>query len=715
MSAETLTRRNFLAQSAAAGSLMLAVDLRGLTSRRPTGPTERRADGTFAPNVFVEVASTGETTLWVSKSEMGQGVRTALPMILAEELDADWSRVRIRQADADPKYGEQVTGGSMSISDMWKPLRTAGAQAREMLVAAAAIRWGVAAADCSTESGAVRHAASGRRLGYGDLSAAAAALVVPESPRLKETAAYRIIGRSIAGLDTPDKVTGRAKFGLDTRLPGMRFAVIARCPVIGGTMRGFDASRARAVAGVMDVVEVPNGVAVIGDTTWAAMQGRNALECQWEDAAHTRLDSERISRMLHDRALMAGALARNDGDAPAALARAAKTLDVSYEVPFLAHAPMEPMNCTALVTGDGCELWAPNQWPDWARTEAATAIGMPVEKVTLHVTLMGGGFGRRLLPDYVVEAAQVAKAVPSTPVQLVWSREDDMQHGWFRPASVHRMQGGLDRTGRPVALLHRVVAPSISEQRWPGSVRNGLDGDAVEGAQDIAYAVPNLRVEYGMLQTNVPSSWWRSVYTSQTVFASECFIDELAELAGTDPLVFRRALLTESPRHRAVLDLAEQASGWSTPLPAGRARGIALNRFWTDTIVAEVAEVSIDDGKVRVHRVTCAVDCGLAVNPDGVKAQIEGGVMFGLSAALHGAITVEGGRIQQSNFHDYRVVRMPEAPVIEVHLMPSTESPKGVGRTGTAADRARGGERRVAADGHAGAHAADRGVVGPEG
>jgi isoquinoline 1-oxidoreductase beta subunit len=436
------------------------------------------------------------------------------------------------------------------------------------------------------------------------------------------------------------------------------------------------------VAGVLEVVEVPSGVAVIADTTWAAMRGRDALACQWDDAAQTRLDSEKISRMLHDRARLAGALARNDGDVPGALGRAAKTLDVSYEVPFLAHAPMEPMNCTAVVTADGCEIWAPNQWPDWARNDAAAAIGLPPEKVTLHVTLMGGGFGRRLLPDYVVEAALVAKAVAGTPVQLVWSREDDMQHGWFRPASVHRMQGGIDKLGHPVAFQHRVIAPSINEQRWPGSVQNGNDADATEGARDMPYAIPNVRVEYGMLQTAVPASWWRSVYTSQTVFASECFIDELAQLAGVDPIVYRRRLLKASPRHLAVLDVAEKESGWHTPLPKGHARGIALNRFWSDTIVAEVAEVSIEQGKVRVHRVVCAVDCGMPISPDGVKAQLEGGVMYGLSAALLGAITVGGGRIQQSNFHDYKVMRMPQAPVIEVHLLPSTDGPKGVGEPG---------------------------------
>ncbi len=674
-----ISRRAFLASGAAAGSMVLAVDLPATSPRRPRGlPT----DSPLAPNVFLEIDGEGVITIWVSKSEMGQGVRTALPMILADELEADWSKVRLRQADADPKYGDQGTGGSTSLSDMWKPLRKAGAQGREMLVGAAAEQWGVPAAECRAESGAVLHAASGRRLGYGALAAAAAARPVPESPALKPASEFRLIGKGKPNLDTPAKVTGRASYGLDVRLPGMRFAVIARCPVIGGRMQGYDAARARAVAGVREVVEVPAGVAVIADNTWAAMQGRRALECRWDDGALTRLDSAGISRMLNDRALLAGALARNDGDAPGALARASKTIEASYEVPFLAHATMEPMNCTAQVVGDRCEIWAPNQIPGWAKQEAARAIGLDPANVTLHVTLMGGGFGRRLLPDYVVEAAQVAKAAPGPPIQLVWTREDDMQHGWYRPASVHRMQGAVDRAGKPVAWLHRVVAPSISEQRWPGSVRNGLDSDAVEGATDVAYAIPNLRVEYGMLNTPVPVSWWRSVYPSQTAFANECFLDELAQLAGRDPVEFRRGLLGGAPRHLAVLETAAAKAGWGR-VAAGRAQGIALHRFWSDAIVAEVAEVSIINGKVRVHRVTCAVDCGLVVNPDGVRAQLESGVLYGLSAALHGAITVEGGRVRQSNFHDYPVVRMPEAPVIEVHFVGSDEMPKGVGEPGT--------------------------------
>lgn len=680
MTDDILSRRQFLAAGTAAGSLILAIDLPAAVRPVRTGRTAA-APG-LAPNAFLELAPDGTTTIWVTKSEMGQGVRTSLPMILADELEADWVRVQIRQADADPKYGDQGTGGSQSISDLWMPLRKAGAQGREMLIAAAAARWGVAAAECRAEQGVVLHRASGRRAAYGDLASAAGALPVPSAPRLKEPSEFRYIGRPLPSLDTPSKVTGSATYGIDIRVPGMRYAVIARCPVIGGKMQGYDAARARTVPGVREVVEVPSGVAVVADTTWAAMTGRRALECRWDEGSLTRVDSVRISRMLNDRSLQAGVLARNDGDVPGALAGASTKLEAVYEVPFLAHAPMEPMNCTAHVTGERCEIWAPNQIPGWAREEVAKTIGLDVANITLHVTLLGGGFGRRLLPDYVVEAAEVAKAVSGTPVQLVWTREDDMQHGWYRPASVHRMQGGLDRTGRPVAWLHRVVAPSISEQRWPGSVRNGLDTDAVEGATDVAYAFPNLRVEYAMLNTPVPVSWWRSVYPSQTAFANECFLDEMAESAGQDPVQFRRGLLKNAPRHLAVLELAAAKAGWGAPLK-GRSRGIALHRFWSDTIVAEVAEVSIEKGKVRVHRVTCAVDCGLPVNPDGVRVQIQSGVMYGLSAALYGQITVEGGRIQQSNFHDYPVVRMPEAPEIEVHIVPSTERPKGVGEPGT--------------------------------
>jgi isoquinoline 1-oxidoreductase beta subunit len=671
----TLSRREFVA----GGGLVLAVT--ALPGRKlvalPPGPNSARA---LQPNAFVEIATDGTTSIWITKSDMGQGIRTGLAMILADELEADWDRVKVVQADAHPRYGEMGTGGSSSIGSLWTPLRTAGAQAREMLVGAAAERWGVPVEECRARKGAVEHPASGRRFSYGDLVQRAALRPVPEQPRLKEPSEFRIIGTDAPGVDTRDKVMGKAQYGIDVVVPGMRYAVIARCPVFGGTMKGHDPAKARAVPGVLDVIEVPSGAAVIATNTWAAMQGRNALECRWDEGPAANLDSTRISRELHDRARMAGALARNDGDLDGALSRAQKTVEATYEAPLLAHATMEPMNCVADVRPDRCEIWAPHQAPNWAQAEVAQALGMSPEQVTVHTTLLGGGFGRRFLPEEVIEAAQVSRAA-GVPVKLVFTREDDIRRDWYRPMSVHRMAGGVDRSGKVSAWLHRVVAPSISDQRWPGSVKNALDLDAVDGAADLHYDIPNLRVEYGMVKTPVPVSWWRSVYASQTCFANECFVDELAGAAGRDPLAVRQELLAHSPRHLAVLNLAAERAGWGKA-PAGRAQGIAIHHFFSDAIVAEVAEVSIEGGKVRVHKVTCAVDCGLAVHPANVKYQIESGVIYGLSAALFGEITVEKGRVKQSNFHDYPVLRMPDVPVVEVHIVPSAEPPKGVGEPG---------------------------------
>ncbi len=671
----TLSRREFIG----AGGLALAVT--ALPGRRlaavPFGANPARA---LAPSAFVEITPDGMVSVWVTKSDMGQGVRTALPMILADELEADWSKVKVIQADAHPRYGEMGTGGSSSVASLWEPLRTAGAQAREMLIAAAAERWGVAPSECRARSGAVEHPPTGGRFSYGDLVNRAALQPVPEKPKLKDPSEFRLIGSDVPGVDTRDKVTGKAQYGIDVVVPGMRYAVIARCPVFGGKMQGHDPSKALAVPGVIDVLEVPSGAAVIATGTWAAMQGRRALECRWDEGPAAQLDSNSISRQLRARAEMGGALARNDGDALGAIAAAAKSLEVTYEAPLLAHATMEPMNCVADVRPDRCEIWAPHQAPNWAQTEVAAALGLDPEQVTVHTTLLGGGFGRRFLPEELIEAAQVSR-LAGAPVKLVFTREDDMQRDWYRPMSVHRMAGGVNAQGNVTGWLHRVVAPSINAQRWPGSVKNALDLDAVDGAADLHYDIPNLRVEYGMVTTPVPVSWWRSVYASQTCFANECFLDELAAAASRDPLAVRQELLANSARHLAVLNLAAQKADWGN-VPAGRAQGIAIHHFFSDAIVAEVAEVSVEAGKVRVHKVTCAVDCGLAVNPANVRYQIESGVIYGLSAALFGEITIEKGRVKQSNFHDYPVLRMPEVPVVEVHIVPSAEAPKGVGEPG---------------------------------
>jgi isoquinoline 1-oxidoreductase beta subunit len=672
----SLSRREFIG----AGGLALAVTV--LPGRRLAAlPFGASAASALAPSAFVEITPDGAVSVWVTKSDMGQGVRTALPLILADELEADWSKVQVIQADAHPRYGEMGTGGSSSVASLWEPLRKAGAQAREMLIAAAAQRWGVAPSECRARSGVVEHPATGGRFSYGDLVSRAALLPVPEDPPLKDPSEFRLIGTDMEGVDTRDKVTGKAQYGIDIVVPEMRYAVIARCPVFGGTMQGHDPARALAVPGVLAVLEVPSGAAVIATGTWAAMEGRKALECRWDEGPAAQLDSHTISRQLHERAAMAGALARNDGDAPGAIAAAAKSLEATYEAPLLAHATMEPMNCVADTRADRCEIWAPHQAPNWAQAEVAGALGLSPEQVTVHTTLLGGGFGRRFLPEDLIEAAQVSR-LAGTPVKLVFTREDDMRRDWYRPMSVHRMAGGVNGQGKVTGWLHRVVAPSINAQRWPGSVKNALDLDAVDGAADLRYDIPNLRVEYGMVTTPVPVGWWRSVYASQTCFANECFLDELAAAAGRDPLMVRQELLAKSPRHLAVLNLAAQKAGWGN-VPAGRAQGIAIHHFFSDAIVAEIAEVSVDAGKVRVHKVTCAVDCGLAVNPANVRYQIEGGVIYGLSAALQGEITIEKGRVKQSNFHDYPVLRMPEVPVVDVHVVPSAESPKGVGEPGT--------------------------------
>ncbi len=680
--ATTLSRREFVAT----GGLALAVTALPSTKRirRPGDDAAARA---LAPNAFVEVGTDGQATIWITRSDMGQGIRTALAMIAAEELEADWGKVQIVQADAHPKYGSMATGGSSTVSDLWMPLRKAGAQAREMLIGAAAERWGVPASECRARASTVEHPASGRRFSYGDLVQRAAIRPVPEEPTLKTPAEFRIIGTDAPGIDTRDKVTGKAEYGLDVTVPGMRYAVIARCPVFGGKMAGHDPAKALAVPGVLSVLEVPSGAAVIATSTWAAMQGRRALECRWDEGRAARLSSADLSRELQARADFAGALVRNDGDALATLDGSAKAIEITYEAPLLAHATMEPMNCVADVRPGKCEIWAPHQAPDWAQRELAQLLGLEAEQVTVHTTLLGGGFGRRFITAELLEAAQVSQAA-GVPVKLVFTREDDMQRDWYRPMSLHRMRGSVDAKGAVTAWMHRVVGPSIGEQFWPGSTTQMINGnkfdgiDAIDGAADVRYGVPNLRVEYGMTQTVVPLGWWRSVYASQTCFANECFVDELAALAGRDPVEVRRELLAHSPRHLAVLNLAAEKAGWGTPLPAGRARGIAIHHFFSDTVVAEVAEVSLVDGKPRVHKVTCAVDCGVVVHPRNAKYQVEGGVMYGLSAALYGEITVENGRVKQSNFHDYPVIRMPEAPVVEVHFIPSAEPPKGLGEPG---------------------------------
>jgi len=674
-----LGRRRFLGLSAAGGAgLWLAMALPGRArAAGKDGPA-------LEPNAWLRVDTQGVVTIFLAKAEMGQGVFTSMPMLVAEDLEADWKAIRVVQADAHPKFGAMITGGSSSVRRSWRPLRQAGATARAMLVAAAAKRWKVAPAACRAERGEVIHDATGRRLGYGALAAAAARLPVPKDPPLKAPKDFTIIGQRVARLDTPDKTTGKAGFGIDVRVKDLRHAVVARPPVWGGKVRSFDPAPALAVPGVEKVVQVPSGVAVVARTTWAAMKGREALVVEFDAGANGVVDQAEIQRRLAE-APVEVKPARSEGDLAAGLDKAARRLTATYELPLLAHATMEPMNATAHVRkgrgGTEVEIWAPTQGPSWAIPPLAKALGIPESRVTFHVTLLGGGFGRRAMPDFILEAAEVSKAA-GVPVQVTWTREDDMRHDYYRPPGRNELEAGLDGSGRLTAWRHLVRSPSASKSIFGKTAPFGGDRpDVVEGAADIPYLAGALRVEAALPDIGVPLGFWRSVYSSQNAFPEECFMDELAAAAGQDPLAFRLAHLPPDHRLRRTLSLAAEKAGWGTPPPAGRARGIACHTSF-GSHVAEVAEVSVEKGKVRVHRVVCAVDCGTVVNPDTVEAQVEGAVVYGLSAALRGEITLKDGAVVQGNFDDYEPLRMDEMPAVEVHLVPSGEAPGGIGEPG---------------------------------
>jgi isoquinoline 1-oxidoreductase beta subunit len=690
----SMTRRDFVRTGALASGLVLAVQLPAW-ARSGLGALARSA-ATLSPGAFLQITADGAVTVWMTKSEMGQGIRTAFPMIVAEELEVPMDAIRLEQAPAEARFGEQYTWASSSLSDLWVPLRTTAAQAREMLVGAAARTWGVPAAECRPAAGAVTHEPTGRRASYGSLVPVAAALEVPAHPTLKDPASFRVVGQATHRVDTPSKVDGSARYGLDVRLPGMLYACVARCPVFGRSVSGYEDAGARSIPGVRDIVpleagemlvdewwlhRLPGAVAVVADTTWAAIEGCRALGCRWEGSLETELDSAKLTRIFRDRAALGGTLGRTEGDAAAALERAARVVEAAYEAPFQAHATMEPMNCTADVRPGRCDIYAPTQYPTGVQHIAEQLTGLPSSAVTVHTTLLGGGFGRRSEMHWVIDAIRVSSAI-HRPVQVVWTREHDIQHDNYRPASYHVLRGGLDAAGRIVAWTHRVVAPSVVGWHAPSMLQSAPDqiaGEALDGAADLPYAIPNIRVDYCPVATPVPLGWWRSVYASQNCFANESFIDELAHEAGRDPFELRRELLADSPRHRRVLELAAEKAGWGRTVPAGRGRGIAVHRLFSDTVLAQVAEVSIEDGAVRVHRVVCALDCGMTLNPDTVAAQVEGGVVYGLSAALKGQITLEGGRVKQSNFNDYPLVRMRDMPVVEVHVVRSADPPHGVG------------------------------------
>jgi len=652
----------------------------------PAGATEPPAP--FAPNAFLRVGTDGSVTIINNKSEMGQGVYTALPMIVAEELDCDWQKVRVEAAPVAPIYnhtlfGSQVTGGSTSVRTEWQRLAQAGAAARAMLVAAAAQTWKADPAACRTAKGQVIHP-DGRRLSYGDLAAKAAKLPVPAEVKLKDPTKYTLIGHPVHRLDSPAKVNGSAIFGIDVQLPGMLVAVIARPPVFGATLKEFDDKKAKAVPGVKAVVAVPAGVAVVAERFRPALQGRDALQVEWDEGPGATLSTDGLRRQYAALARTPGAPARREGDVAAALARAAKTLEAEYEVPFLAHAPMEPLNCCVDLRPDGCDIYTGTQMQTGARDTAARISGLPPEQVRVHTTYLGGGFGRRATPnsDFVAEAVQVAKAI-GKPVKVIRTREDDMRAGYYRPFWYDRITAGLDAKGGVESWRHTIVGQSImAGTAFAGSIKDGIDDTSVEGASDIPYAFPNILVDLHTPTLPVPVLWWRSVGHSHTAFVVESFLDEVAHATGRDPLDLRRTLLAGHPRHLGVLELAARKAGWGKPLSPGRGMGIAVNASF-GSFVAQVAEISVSkSGAIRVHRVVCAVDCGRIVNPDTIAAQMESGIIFGLTAALYGAITFKDGRVEQGNFDDYPLLRLDETPQIEVHLVPSSEDPGGIGEPG---------------------------------
>lgn len=675
-----LSRRGFVTLVAGAGAgLVLGVRIDSAYASDDARP--EAAD--WVPNAFLRIDDAGTVTIITPKAEMGQGVFTAIPMLVAEELDADWAAVRIEQSPARAPY-ETATGGSDSVRSSWLPLRQAGAAARAMLIAAAAAEWQVAAAECSTEPGVVIHAATQRRLTYGALASRAATASLPDvaSLPLKTPEAFRLIGKPTVRRDLAAKGDGSAVFGVDVKVPGMLVASVARCPVYDGTLAHADDTKARAVTGVRQVVTLdavrqaglPARVAVVADSTWAAMKGRRALVLEWNGGPQAEFSSRALFAAARAALQGDGDVTQNVGDVAAAKARAAQTIEATYEMPFLAHATMEPMNCTAHVTDSSAELWIPTQFGDAMQKRVATFLNFPVDAVTVHVTFLGGGFGRRAYGDFVIDAVQISKAVRA-PVKVVWSREEDVQHDLYRPASVQRLRAALDEQGHPLTWENRVAGPATAGYWTPGSDHPGRN-DAPEA---IPYAIPNRIADFVYVPAPVPLGAWRSVRHSQNIFSVESFVDELAFAAHADPIAYRLALLEGNARAQHVLETVRERSGWSQALPKGRGRGLAFMNYG-GTLVAHVAEVTVGrGGSVRVDRVTCALDCGQMVNPDTVRAQVESGVIWGLSATLWGEITVEHGRTVQSNFHDYRVARMRDVPIIDVHLVENHEMPSGVG------------------------------------
>jgi isoquinoline 1-oxidoreductase beta subunit len=685
--ASGLSRRKFIQVGAAAGGGLM------LSLRLPLANGEAHAAdaGDFAPNAFIRIGGDGQIVLIMPYVEMGQGTYTSIPMLIAEELEVGLDRVRLEHAPpneklyANPLLGVQATGNSNAIRGAWEPLRRAGATARTMLLAAAAQRWSVDPASCRAERGEAIHASTGRRIRYGDLAAEAALLPVPENVALKRPQDFTLIGTRAKRLDTPAKVNGTAIYGIDVRPPGVKIATLMQSPAFGGRLKSVDDSAAKTVNGVRQIVQLDDAVAVVADHMGAAKKGLAALKIEWDDGPHAQLKTQDIAEELAKATLAKGAVAQHIGDADKAMASAATKVEATYQAPFLAHAAMEPMNCTVHVRGDNCEIWIGTQAIARVQAAAAKTAGLPLDKVTVHNHLLGGGFGRRLEADAVVPAVQIAQHVDG-PVKVVWTREEDIQHDMYRPYWFDRLSAGLDENGKPLAWRNRFAGSSIVARYLPPAFKDGLDPDSTEGAIDLAYDLPNFHVEYVRVEPpGISTAFWRSVGPSHNVFVTESFIDELAAAAKQDPVAYRRALLDKSPRAKAVLDLAAEKAGWGQPLPERKGRGVALQSVF-GSYLAQVAEVEVSkDGEVSVRRVVCAVDCGTVVNPDTVEAQMQSGIVYGVSAALYGEITLKNGRVEQSNFDTYPVVRIKETPAIEVHTIESSAPVGGIGEAGTAA------------------------------
>jgi isoquinoline 1-oxidoreductase beta subunit len=680
------SRRRFITASAAiGGGLLLGFGLPASGEVRDT----LTSNAPFAPNAFLRIDRAGKVTFVSPMIEMGQGTYTSLPMLIAEELEVDVGKVAIEHAPPDdklyvnPLIGTQLTGGSTSIRAMYVPLRKAGATARVMLVTAAAQRWKVDPSACRAENGVVIHSPTGRKLGYGALVDAAANLPVPEKVVLKEPGDFKLVGTPHRRLDCAGKVNGSAKYGIDKRIAGMKFAVVAQSPAFGGKLVSVDETKAKAVRGVTQVVRLDDAVAIVAANTWAAKQGLAAAAPQWDAGPNGKITTADISQQLARASERPGVVARNDGDADAAIAVATRKVEAIYEQPFLAHAAMEPMNCTAHVMQDQCDIWVGTQIPGATQAAVAKLIGLPAEKVRIHNHLLGGGFGRRLDYDGTVRAVQIAEQVRG-PVQVIWTREEDIQHDMYRPHYYDRLSAGVDAQGKLLAWSHRIAGSSVVARYAPSWIKDGIDPDAVDGSRNMPYRVPAVHVDWVRQEPpGVPTSWWRGVGVTHGTFVVESFIDELAAESKQDPLAYRVALLDKNPRARNVVQIAAERSGWGKPLPARLGRGISLC-IGFNSFVAQVVEVSVDrDGTVNPTRVWCAVDCGIQVNPDTIRAQMESGIIFGLSAALYGEITIKDGRVEQTNFGDYRVLRIHEAPQIDVALVKNLEPPGGIGEPGT--------------------------------